>query len=85
VPIVLARSFDIDPSVGGQIDTFAAAFAAAISSWAAANQIVFGNSPQPVGGQLIFDVTLFAQLSGNSRPLLRLRKLQLSLSDVDPA
>jgi hypothetical protein len=38
---------------------------------------------QPTGGQLIFDVTLFAQLSGNNRPLLRLRNLQLALTDVE--
>jgi hypothetical protein len=83
VPVVLARSFDIDVSVPDQMETFASSFANAISSWAGANTVLFGAMAQPAGGQLIFDVTLFAQLSGNNRPLLRLRNLQLALTDVE--
>jgi hypothetical protein len=85
IPVVLARSFAIDVSQAGQIGSFASAYAGAIQAWASVNGILFGSSSKPTGGQLIFDVTLFAQLSGNNRPLLRLRNLQLALSDVDPS
>ncbi|MGA3372743.1 MAG: hypothetical protein ABSC48_13385 [Terracidiphilus sp.] len=85
VPVVLARSFSIDVSQAGQIGSFSSAYAGAIQKWASINGILFGSSPKPTGGQLVFDVTLFAQLSGNNRPLLRLRNLQLALSDIDPS
>ncbi|MGD0831264.1 MAG: hypothetical protein ABR907_09995 [Terracidiphilus sp.] len=85
VPVVLARSFSIDVSQSGQIGAFSSAYAGAIQAWASSNGILFGSSSKPTGGQLIFDVTLFAQLSGNNRPLLRLRNLQLALSDIDPS
>ena len=85
VPVVLARSFAIDASQAGQIGSFSSAYAGAIQAWASVNGILFGASSKPTGGQLVFDVTLFAQLSGNNRPLLRLRNLQLALGDVEPS
>jgi hypothetical protein len=83
VPIVFARSFDVqDDAMQGQLGAFAQAFAQAILDWGAQREIQFGQSATPAYGQLVFDVTLFAQLSGNSRPLLRLRNLQLALGDI---
>ena len=83
VPIVFARSFDVqDDAMQAQLGAFAQAFAQAILDWAAQHEIQFGQSATPAYGQLVFDVTLFAQLSGNSRPLLRLRELQLALGDI---
>jgi hypothetical protein len=84
IPVVFARSFDIqDSEMAGQVGAFSAQYAAAIEEWTAGNAITFGSGSAPAGGQLIFDVTLFAQLSGNSRPLLRLRNLQLALTDIE--
>jgi hypothetical protein len=37
-----------------------------------------------VGGQFVFDVTLYAELSGVNTPVLRLRNLQLNTTDIDP-
>lgn len=85
VPVVFARSFDVqDADMQAQLGAFALAFSTAIQTWTTAQEIVFGPSATPAGGQLVFDVTLFAQLSQNSRPLLRLRNLQLALGDVEP-
>jgi hypothetical protein len=86
IPVVFARSFDIlDSEMADQVGAFSAQFASAIEAWTSANAITFGGASVPAGGQLIFDVTLFAQLSGNSKPLLRLRNLQLALTDIEAA
>ncbi|OYY91519.1 MAG: hypothetical protein B7Y45_02885 [Sphingomonas sp. 28-66-16] len=83
VPIVLARSFVIDGSSPDQLGEFSAMFAEAITSWTAANAVAFGIAAQ-AGAQLVFDVTLFAELSGVNTPVLRLRALQLKTADVTP-
>jgi hypothetical protein len=83
VPVVLARSFLIDGSDPAQLGDFSSAFATAIAQWAAANDITLGPAAQP-GAQFVFDLTLYAQLSGLNNPLLRLRNLQLKLTDVTP-
>lgn len=83
VPIVLARSFLIDGSDPAQLGEFAALFAEAITAWTSANQIAFGGGAQ-AGAQLVFDLTLFAELSGLNTPVLRLRSLQLKTADVTP-
>jgi hypothetical protein len=83
VPIVLARSFLIDGSDPAQLGEFSALFAEAITTWASANAIAFGAAAQ-AGAQLVFDLTLFAELSGVNTPVLRLRALQLKTVDVTP-
>jgi len=84
LPIVLARSFVIDASQASQLDDFSAQYATAIANWAANNNLVFGSQSQPPGSQLIFDITLYAQLSGVNTPVLRLRNLYLNFTDVSP-
>ena len=84
VPVVLARSFVVDASQPEQLSDFAQLFASAITEWSQSNGVVFGSTPQPQGGQLIFDITLYAQLSSLNTPVLRLRNLQLKLADIDP-
>jgi hypothetical protein len=81
---VLARSFVVDASQPEQLSDFAQLFASAITEWSQSNGVVFGSTPQPQGGQLIFDITLYAQLSSLNTPVLRLRNLQLKLADIDP-
>jgi hypothetical protein len=84
VPVVLARSFEIDGNQPDQLNQFAALCAEAIKSWSDANGVTFGQNSQPAGAQLVFDITLYAQLSGLNTPVLRLRSLQLKLTDIDP-
>ncbi len=83
VPIVLARSFLIDGSDPAQLAEFSALFAEAITNWTTANAIAFGAAAL-AGAQLVFDLTLFAELSGVNTPVLRLRALQLKTADVTP-
>lgn len=83
VPIVLARSFEIDGQQSGQLGDFAALFAEAIASWASTNSIVFGANAVPAGAMLVFDITLYAALSGVNTPVLRFSNLQLKLTDID--
>jgi large repetitive protein len=84
VPVVLARSFEIDGNQPDQLNEFAALYTAAIKSWSGLNGVTFGPNSQPAGAQLVFDITLYAQLSGLNTPVLRLRSLQLKLTDIDP-
>lgn len=84
LPIVLARSFVIDANQPSQLNDFSAQYATAIATWAANNNLVFGSQSQPSGAQLIFDITLYAQLSGVNTPVLRLRNLYLNFTDVSP-
>jgi hypothetical protein len=85
VPVVLARSFDIDGQDPAQLSDFAALFGQAIDAWAAQNSIAYGSASQPAGAQLVFDVTLYAALSGADTPVLRFTSLYLKLTDIDPA
>jgi hypothetical protein len=85
IPVVLARSFEIDGSQPSQISEFASLYSAAIQTWSANNQVTFGTNAAPAGGQFIFDITLYAQLSGLNTPVLRLRNLQLDLTDIQPS
>ena len=83
VPIVLARSFEIDGHQPAELGDFAAMFAAAIDTWANDNSVVFGAAAAPAGAMLIFDITLYAALSGVNTPVLRFSNLQLKLTDID--
>ena len=83
VPIVLARSFLIEGSDLAQLGEFSAQFARAITGWTSANAIAFGALAQ-AGARLVFDLTLYAELSGVNTPVLRLRSLQLETADVTP-
>lgn len=83
VPIVLARSFLIDGSDPAQLGEFSALFAEAITTWTTDNAIAFGAAAQ-AGARLVFDITLFAELSGVNTPVLRLRALQLKTADITP-
>jgi len=83
VPIVLARSFEIDGQQTAQLGDFATLFAAAIANWASGNSIVFGANAEPAGARLVFDITLYAALSGVNTPVLRFSNLQLNLTDID--
>ncbi|GLS22431.1 hypothetical protein GCM10007874_54490 [Labrys miyagiensis] len=83
VPIVLARSFEIDGQQPAELGDFASIFAAAIAGWASDNSIVFGAGAVPAGAMLVFDITLYAALSGVNTPVLRFSNLQLKLTDID--
>ncbi|WP_210214866.1 hypothetical protein [Mesorhizobium sp. M1A.F.Ca.ET.072.01.1.1] len=83
VPIALARSFEIDGQQPAQLGDFAALFAEAIAGWASGNSIVFGANAEPAGAMLVFDITLYAALSGVNTPVLRFSNLQLKLTDID--
>ena len=83
VPIVLARSFDIDGHDPAQLGDFATLFAAAVAQWAQDNGILFGPNAVPAGAALIFDITLYAGLSGVNTPVLRFDNLRLKLTDID--
>jgi large repetitive protein len=85
VPIVLARSFDIDGHDEGQLGDFSTMFAAAIAGWASNNAIIFGPDATPAGARLVFDITLYAALSGADTPVLQFSNLQLKLTNIDPA
>ena len=84
VPVVLARSFNIDGHQPAQIGDFSALFAEAIDTWARKNAIVYGSQAKPLGAMLIFDITLYAALRGADTPVLRFGNLQLKLTDIDP-
>jgi hypothetical protein len=81
VPVVLARSFMIDGTVPAQLGDFSGVYATAVAGWAADNQVTLGPAAQ-AGARLVFDVTLYAQISGLNTPVLRLRSLQLALTDI---
>jgi hypothetical protein len=81
VPVALARSFLIDATQPSQLSDFSGIYATAVANWAADNAIILG-AGSLAGAQFVFDITLFAQLSGLNTPVLRLRNLQLKLTDV---
>ena len=81
VPVALARSFLIDATQPSQLSDFSGIYATAVANWAADNAITLG-AGSLAGAQFVFDITLFAQLSGLNTPVLRLRNLQLKLTDV---
>jgi hypothetical protein len=83
VPILFARSFSIDVTQPEPLNAFASAFAGAIEGWSTPNGVSFGSNAQPAGGMLVFDVTLYAELSSVNTPVLRLRNVQLKLPDVE--
>jgi len=82
VPIVLARSFEIDGQQTAELGDFATLFAQAIADWAS-GKVVFGANAEPAGARLVFDITLYAALSGVNTPVLRFSNLQLKLTDID--
>lgn len=87
IPVALARSFDVDiadPPQTDELNQFAAQYTLAIQQWSTDNGITFGPSSTLGDARLVFDITLYAQLSGLNTPVLRLRSLQLKLTDVDP-
>ncbi len=58
-----------------------------LDSWAGAIELWFKNhAPRPVGepGDLYFDLSLMSNLTTQPMPLLRLRRLRLELSSVQP-
>ncbi len=84
VPVVMARSFDIDGQDAAALSSFATLFAAAIAGWAHDNALIFGPKTTLKPAALRFDITLYAKLSGLNTPVLRLNNLQLKLTDIDP-
>jgi hypothetical protein len=84
VPVVMARSFDIDGQDAAALGSFATLFAAAIAGWAHDNGVMFGPKPTLQLAALRFDITLYAKLSGVNTPVLRLNNLQLKVTDIDP-
>ncbi|HTH99752.1 MAG TPA: hypothetical protein VL752_02300, partial [Acidisoma sp.] len=83
MPVTLARSFLIDGSNPAQLSDLSSRYAAQVAAWAETNKVAFG-SDGLAGAQFVFDVTLYAELSGLNTPLLRLRRLQLKTADVAP-
>ncbi|QAY75870.1 hypothetical protein [Sphingosinicella sp. BN140058] len=83
VPVVMARSFDIDGGDPAQLGDFASLFAQAIDAWATQNAIIYGSQSEPPGAKLVFDATLYAALSGVDTPVLRFTSLELALTDID--
>jgi large repetitive protein len=81
VPVALARSFVIDGTRTDQIGDFSSVFATAAAGWAQGAGVALGPSAL-AGAQFVFDITLYAELSGLNTPVLRLRNLQLNLTDV---
>lgn len=81
VPVVLARSFLIDGTQPDQLSDFSGVLATAAATWAAQNGVTLGPDAQ-AGAQFVFDITLYAEISGLNTPVLRLRTLQLSLRDI---
>ncbi len=61
-----------------QAGDFAGALAGMIAHWFVQTR------PQPDGGALTFDLTVFSDLPLQPEPLLRLRNLSLGLSEIDP-
>jgi hypothetical protein len=64
------------------LSDFATQYASHIATWVQNNGLVFGSAAQPAEAQLLFDITLYAQLSGVNTPVLRLRNLYLNFTDV---
>ena len=83
LPVVLARSFLIDGSDPAQLSDLSGRYAQAVAGWAASNAIALGTDAQS-GAQFVFDITLYAELSGLNTPVLRLRTLQLKTADITP-
>jgi hypothetical protein len=81
VPVSLARSFVIDGTDPAQLNDFSGLFATAVAQWASDNQVTLGPTAQS-GSRFVFDITLYAELSGVNTPVLRLRTLQLALADI---
>ncbi|WP_420130415.1 hypothetical protein [Longimicrobium sp.] len=81
VPVALARSFVIDGTQPDQLSDFSGAFATAAAQWAESNAVTLGSQAQ-TGARFVFDITLYAQISGLNTPVLRLRNLQLALTDI---
>jgi hypothetical protein len=80
-PVALARSFQIDASQTDQLTDFSSLYANAVSTWASGESIEFDQSALK-GATFVFDITLYAQLSGLNTPVLRLRNLRLELSKI---
>ncbi|HMB90953.1 MAG TPA: hypothetical protein VKP65_08910, partial [Rhodothermales bacterium] len=80
-PVVLARSFLIDAAQQDQLSEFSSMYATAVAQWAEENEVAFGTDAQQEA-RFVFDITLYAQLSGLNTPVLRLRNLQLNLTDI---
>lgn len=83
VPVTLARSFLIDGGDPAQLADLSDRYAGQVAAWAEAQQVAFGGNGL-AGAQFVFDITLYAELSGLNTPLLRLRRLQLKTADVTP-
>ncbi|MFT4926169.1 MAG: hypothetical protein ACI8WB_002267 [Phenylobacterium sp.] len=90
-PTILVRSFNVpnaDQSklltqwVGNTTDTDTSSYARTLADWASKNGVQFGRNSTPQGARLIFDITLYSQLSDVKLPVLRLTDLQLSTADV---
>jgi|GEM_PF-2361484 len=85
VPVVLARSFELQVNDGGAaIQEFSDEYAAGIEAWTTARSIALGTDDPP-GVRLVFDITLYGQLSKTEIPVLRLRDLRLPLEVIQPA
>ena len=82
-PVKLARSFDIDANQNDQLKDLAALYGEAVAAWAAREQLKLGSEALP-DATFVFDITLYAQLSGLNTPVLRLGNLRLKLSDITP-
>ncbi len=56
-----------------------------LTNWADALTAWFGSAPPSAqGGLLRFDLLIMTNLTADPKPLLRLRELRLSLSDIVP-
>jgi hypothetical protein len=83
IPVALARSFDIDPQ-SEQLKDFSQQYANFVNDWSSVRTITYGTeSKQPKGSRFVFDITLYALLSGTNTPLLELANLQLKMTDID--
>jgi hypothetical protein len=81
IPIALARSFLIDGNDPAQLNDLANLYAETVATWLASNEIGLGTAAQP-DACLVFDLTLYAELSGVNTPVLRLRQLELRTADI---
>lgn len=88
-PAMLVRSFNVPNTdqaaaltewVGSSSSS--STYAGAIADWVSGKGLVFGADTTPQGNKLIFDITLYAQLSDSKLPVLRLSNLQLTIKDV---
>jgi len=85
VPVLLARSFVVDGSQPVQLGDFARLYSDAVTAWSQTHGVAFGPGAEPAGARLVFDITLYAELSSANTPVLRLRNLQLALTDIAPS